>query len=74
MPNQPRCDLRLVAYRLPIELMVKVAKFAKAQNCPEKQVVIDALMRETANVELTFEDIELIKQEVKQNEQKRARG
>ena len=54
--------------------MVKVAKFAKAQNCPEKQVVIDALMRETANVELTFEDIELIKQEVKQNEQKRARG
>lgn len=71
MPNKPRVDLRLVAWRIPIELAVKVRKRALALGIPERALVVEALSRETDGVELTTEDVEAIFAEVKANERKR---
>lgn len=71
MPNKPRVDLRLVAWRIPVELAVKVHKRAVALGVTDRAVVVEALRRETDGVELTAADVEAILMEVRENERKR---
>lgn len=78
MPGEPRCDLRLVAWRIPIGLAMKVRKRAQALGVPAREVVVAALQHETRDVALVPEEVASVQGEILRNRQrrlaKRARG
>ena len=71
MPNQLKADRRRVSYVLPIELAVRLRKYAELRGMTINDVVEGLIHQEVKDIELTAEEILAIAQEVKENERKR---
>ena len=71
MSNMPNVNKRFVNSLLPLELIAKIRKQAKARKMTTTELIAWVLDRELASVELTSADYEWIAAEVRKNEAKR---
>ena len=71
MSNMPDINKKFVNSLLPIELVAKIRKEAKARKMTTTEFIVWILDKRLERVELTAEDYEWIAQEVRKNEMKR---
>ena len=71
MPNKHKCDLRMVTYWLPIELMTRLKKIADLAGIPLAKLVRRILEEAVEDVSLSSEDQAEVLAEIKRNEEKR---
>ena len=71
MSNMPDLTKKFVNSLLPIELVAKIRKEARARKMTTTEFIVWILDKRLEQVELTAEDYEWIAQEVRKNEMKR---
>ena len=74
MSNMPDINKRFVNSLLPLELVAKIRRQAKARKMTTTELIVWTLDRELSSVVLSAEDYEWIAAEVRKNEAKRRRG
>lgn len=71
MSNMPNVNKKFVNSLLPLELIAKIRKEAKARKMTTTELIVWILDRRLDSVELTADDYEWIAKEVRKNETKR---